>query len=285
VVNPERLSALPAPAKLNLFLHVVGRRPDGYHLLETVFTFLDWCDRIDLELRPSGVFERLTDLPGVPAEQDLCLRAARLLAARSRATQGVAIRLHKVLPLGGGLGGGSSDAATVLLGLNRLWGLDWSRTALADLGLALGADVPVFVHGTSAFATGVGERLTPLAVPPAWYLVLVPPVQVATAGVFSAPELTRNTPQVKIADFATGFGHNDLESVVTARHPEVREALIMLRKHTDARMTGSGCCVFAAFPTQSAAEAVQHALPANWQSRIARGLQDHPLQDQPLENC
>ena len=173
----------------------------------------------------------------------------------------------------------------MLLGLNRLWGLDWSRTALADLGLALGADVPVFVHGTSAFATGVGERLTPLAVPPAWYLVLVPPVQVATAGVFSAPELTRNTPQVKIADFATGFGHNDLESVVTARHPEVREALIMLRKHTDARMTGSGCCVFAAFPTQSAAEAVQHALPANWQSRIARGLQDHPLQDQPLENC
>ncbi len=277
MASPERLCDLPAPAKLNLFLHVVGRRADGYHLLETVFTFLDWADLIDLEWRPAGVFERLTDLPGVPPDQDLCLRAARLLAVHTGGTQGVAIGVRKVLPMGGGLGGGSSDAATVLLGLNRLWGLNWSRPALAALGLTLGADVPVFVHGASAFASGVGEVLTPLVVPAACYLVLTPPVKVPTAAVFAAQELTRDTPRVKIADFSAGFGHNDLESVVSARYPEVREALSWLRKHTDARMTGSGCCVFAAFPDQAAAEAVQHALPANWQSRIALGLQDHPL--------
>lgn len=282
MTSPERhgaLRQLPAPAKLNLFLHVVGRRPDGYHLLETVFTFLDWCDRIDLEWRPAGVFERLADLPGVPAEADLCLRAARLLAQRSGCGQGMAVRVHKQLPMGGGIGGGSSDAATVLLGLDRLWGLGWSRPRLAELGLELGADVPVFVHGESAFAAGVGERLTPIAVAPAWYLVVVPPVQVATAGVFSAPELTRNTPHLKMEDFSTGFGRNDLESVVSARHPAVREALAALRQHADARMTGSGSCVFAAFPDQAAAQAVLEVLPASWRCQLAPGLQHHPLRN------
>ncbi|MDE3010553.1 MAG: 4-(cytidine 5'-diphospho)-2-C-methyl-D-erythritol kinase [Pseudomonadota bacterium] len=272
------MSGLLAPAKLNLFLHVVGRRADGYHLLETVFTFIDWCDHIDLAWRPPGVFERLGELPGVPPEQDLCLRAARLLARHVGArAAGVAVTVHKVLPMGGGLGGGSSDAATVLLGLNRLWRLGCSHDELAALGLSLGADVPVFVHGESAFATGVGEQLQAIAVPPAWYLVVVPPVQVPTAVAFAAADLTRDTPPVKMADFSTGFGHNDLESAVAARYPEVREALQVLRQHADARMTGSGCCVFAAFPDAAAARAVQQALPAHWQSRIARGLQEHPL--------
>ena len=284
------LMDLPAPAKINLFLHVVGRRSDGYHLLETVFTFLDWSDRIDLDLRPAGVFEHHNPLPGVPPEQDLCIRAARLLAGRSGVQQGMAIRLRKVLPMGGGLGGGSSDAATVLLGLNRLWGLGWSRRTLADVGLALGADVPVFVHGDSAFATGVGEKLTPLAVPPAWYVVVVPPVAVPTGPIFAAQELTRDTPRVKIADFSTGFGHNDLEPVVCGRYPEVGAMLRLMRQRADVhrqmhagqidvRMTGSGCCLFAAFPDQRAASEYQAALPPEWTSLVASGLQDHPLKN------
>jgi 4-diphosphocytidyl-2-C-methyl-D-erythritol kinase len=273
------LRDLPAPAKLNLFLHVVGRRPDGYHLLETAFTFIDHCDRIDLAFRPPGVIERSTDLPGVPAEDDLCIRAARLLAERSGAAAGVSIAVRKVLPMGGGLGGGSSDAATVLLGLDRLWGLGWSRDALAELGLELGADVPVFVRGHSAFATGIGEQLQPLAVPPAWYLVVTPPVQVPTGPIFAAAELTRNTPRVKIADFSTGFGHNDLEPVVCSRYPAVRDVLMLMRRHGEARMTGSGCCVFAARPSQTAALHLRAQLPESWQCFVVQGLQDHPLKD------
>jgi 4-diphosphocytidyl-2-C-methyl-D-erythritol kinase len=275
------LTGLAAPAKLNLFLHVVGRRADGYHLLETVFTFIDFGDVIDLVLRPAGTLARSRAIPGVSAEQDLCLRAARLLAERSGCRQGVEISVDKRLPMGGGLGGGSSDAATVLVGLNVLWGLGWSRQALAVLALELGADVPVFVMGDSAFATGVGEELTPIPVPERWYVVLIPPVEVPTAGVFAAPELTRNTPRAKIADFSTGFGHNDLESVVCARYPLVQQALACLRHWGDARMTGSGSCVFAPFLTQAAAMACQAALPADWRGVVARGLQQHPLKCWP----
>lgn len=281
--DPLALRNLAAPAKLNLFLHVVGRRPDGYHLLETVFTFLDWGDRIDLALRRDGRIVRSTALPGVPEDADLCVRAARLLADHACCALGVEISVDKRLPMGGGLGGGSSDAATVLLGLNRLWQLDLPRAELAQLGLALGADVPVFVMGESAFATGVGEVLQRVEVDPAWYLVLVPAVSVPTAVIFSAPELTRSTPHVKLEDFpahfgpAASFGQNDLEAVVCGRYPPVRECLDWLRERTEARMSGSGCCVYAAFETQKLAEACQAAVPSGWTSFIAAGLQDHPL--------
>ncbi len=178
---------------------------------------------------------------------------------------------------GGGLGGGSSDAATVLLALNRLWQLDYPRDRLAELGLTLGADVPVFVHGESAFATGVGDQLTPVAVPPDWYLVLIPPVAVPTAGIFGAPQLTRDTPRVKIADFPRGFGHNDLQPVVLGRHPQVQDCLDWLQARTEARMTGSGCCIFAAFGTKAQALEVQSQVPGVWSSFVAQGRQQHPL--------
>ena len=208
--SPPELIPYPAPAKLNLFLHVVGRRADGYHLLQSVFRFIDLSDRVWLGVRDDGKIVRLSDLPGVPEEEDLTVRAARLLQARTGCKLGADIRLEKRLPMGGGLGGGSSDAATVLLALNRLWEVGLTRAALQELALQLGADVPVFVFGESAFAEGVGEKLTPIKLPPAWYVVLTPPVGVATKAVFASPELTRNTPPIKISDFLAGAGRNDL---------------------------------------------------------------------------
>jgi len=202
--------AYPAPAKLNLFLHVVGRRADGYHLLQSVFRFIDRADTVHLELRDDGRVVREGDLPGVSEDHDLTVRAARLLQAHAPDGSGVAIRLDKILPMGGGLGGGSSDAATVLLALNRLWQVNLPREALQQLALQLGADVPVFVFGQTAFAEGVGEILHPVSAPAAWYVVLMPPVQVPTAAIFAAPELTRNTPPLKIAPFSAGMGRNDL---------------------------------------------------------------------------
>lgn len=278
--------AYPAPAKLNLFLHVVGRRADGYHLLQTVFRFIDHADTVHLRLRGDGAVVRLDPLPGVPVEHDLTVRAARLLQRRARVRQGVEIRLTKRLPLGGGLGGGSSDAATVLLALNRLWGLGWPRARLMALGLELGADVPVFVFGQNAFAEGVGEVLTPLPLPPAWYLVLVPPVAVSTAEIFAAPELTRDTLPVTIPPFSTGriFSdtRNDLEPVVVRRYPVVAEYLGWLARQSglvagSARMTGSGACVFAGFETEQAARAVLAHKPDSMQGFVARGLDRHPL--------
>lgn len=272
--------AYPAPAKLNLFLHVVGRRADGYHLLQSVFRLIDRADTVHIELRDDGRVVREGDLPGVAEDDDLTVRAARLLQAYAAEGAGVSIRLEKILPLGGGLGGGSSDAATVLLALNRLWQINLPREILQKLALQLGADVPVFVFGQTAFAEGVGEILYPLGVPPAWYVVLMPPVQVPTAAIFAVPELTRNTPSLTIAPFSAGMGHrNDLQPVVVRRYPEVARHLEWLAQFGEARMTGSGACVFASFETSDAAWNVLRQLPEAMQGFVAQGLDRHPLYD------
>ena len=274
----------PAPAKLNLFLHVLGRRDDGYHLLQTVFRLIDRSDRVGIEVTRSGEIRRIDETPGVEPESDLCLRAARLLreAAIARlgpeaATLGVEIGLEKNLPIGGGLGGGSSDAATVLLVLNRLWGVGFAREELMALGLQLGADVPVFLFGESALGEGVGERLTPLSLAPAWYLVLVPQVSVSTKEIFSSGALTRDTKPLKMLPFLPLSGKNDLQVVATALYPAVAEHLEWLSKHGDARMTGSGACVFAEFATEAQARAVEAMLQGGMRGFVARGLDRHPL--------
>jgi 4-diphosphocytidyl-2-C-methyl-D-erythritol kinase len=272
----------PAPAKLNLFLHVVGRREDGYHLLQTVFRLLDFSDELQFALRDDGEIKLHTPLPGVPEEKDLCVRAAKLLQQESGVSLGVDIFLEKRIPMGGGLGGGSSDAATTLLALNRLWGLGWKRESLSTLGLRLGADVPVFIFGENAFAEGVGEKLSAIALPPAWYLVLMPPVHVSTAHVFASKELTRNTIPIKIPPFSVELGHNDLEPVVCGAYPEVAghlEWLKQLDKRGMTAMTGSGACVFAEFATELAAQTALARVPADMKGFVARGLDRHPMHD------
>jgi 4-diphosphocytidyl-2-C-methyl-D-erythritol kinase len=269
----------PAPAKLNLFLHVVGRRPDGYHLLQSVFRFVDYGDELRFAVRDDGAIRRTNVLPGLDPERDLCVRAARLLQEASGCRLGVDITLEKRLPMGGGLGGGSSDAATTLLALNRLWHLNLNRAALQQLGLKLGADVPVFVFGQSAFAEGVGEILQPVALPTAWYVVLTPPVEVPTAEIFASEELTRDTIPIKMAAFSTGYGHNDLEPVVCRKYPQVAETLAWLKAFGDARMTGSGACVFAGFATEREAREAFAQRPENVEGFVARGLDQHPLRD------
>lgn len=274
----------PAPAKLNLFLHVLGRRPDGYHLLQTVFRLIDRCDEVGLATRGDGILRRVDETPGVDAASDLCLRAAQALRERARLRLGATagrlgadIGLRKNLPIGGGLGGGSSDAATVLIVLNRAWGLGFNRAQLMEIGLGLGADVPVFVFGRTAFGEGVGERLAPLSLPPAWYLVLTPQVSVSTKEIFSSAALTRDTKALRIPAFLPGLGKNDLQPVATALYPEIARHLEWLSKHGDARMTGSGACVFAAFGTEPEARAVEAGLPKGMRGFVARGLDEHPL--------
>jgi len=271
----------PAPAKLNLFLHVVGRRADGYHLLQTVFRFLDVGDSLEISSRPDGQIHLREPLPGVPPEKDLCWRAAQLLRGHTGCRLGADIRLRKRLPLGGGLGGGSSDAATVLLVLNRLWRLDLSRSELRQLGLRLGADVPVFLFGRSAFAEGVGEVLTPWTPSPASYVVLTPDVNVSTPAIFAHPALTRNTPSVTISALSEGLRNNDLrndlESVACALYPEVAESLAWLKIWGNARMTGSGACVFAAFPDRAEADRVFSCRPGHLKGFVADGVDRHPL--------
>lgn len=267
----------PAPAKLNLFLHITGRRPDGFHLLQTVFQFLDYGDDLYFSLRDDGVVRRRSDLPGVAEEQDLVVRAARLLQRESGCRLGAEIDVVKRLPMGGGLGGGSSDAATTLVALNALWGLGFDAGRLAQLGLGLGADVPVFVHGHAAWAEGVGERLEPVMLPEPWFLVLAPPVSVPTAAVFGAPELTRDCPPITIRDFLAGLGGNVCEPVVRERFPAVAAALDWLAGYAPARMTGTGCCVFAAFDTEAQAREVERQLPAGWSGFVARGCNRSPL--------
>ncbi|MEO8408927.1 MAG: 4-(cytidine 5'-diphospho)-2-C-methyl-D-erythritol kinase [Propionivibrio sp.] len=270
-------SSYPAPAKLNLFLHVVGRRPDGYHALQTVFRFVDYADQLQFSARDADGIVLINPLPGVPPDSDLTLRAARLLRDECGCRQGVDIRLSKRLPLGGGLGGGSSDAASVLLALNHLWRLGLPRRRLQEIGLALGADVPVFVFGQNAFAEGVGEALQPLELPEDHYVVLEPPVQVATAAVFAAPELKRDSPPMAAADWAPGVGRNDLVPIVTARFPVVAEYLDWLARFGEARLTGSGACVFAAFSRRQAALEVLARKPAGMRGWYAAGLAEHPL--------
>lgn len=276
-----------APGKLNLFLHVLGRRADGYHELQTVFRLIDRADRVGIAPRDDGALRRLDTVSGVPAEDDLCLRAAARMKNLALARRGPAatrlgadIALDKRLPVGAGLGGGSSDAATVMLVLNRLWDLNLERAALSAEAAQLGADVPFFVFGRNALGEGIGERLQALELPPAWYLVLVPPVSVSTGEIFASPALTRDTKPLKITPFFQGLGRNDLEPVVTARYPEVAAHLGWLRQHQPgARMTGSGACVFAEFDSAAEARALRSLLPASMHGFLAEGLARHPLHD------
>lgn len=270
----------PAPGKLNLFLHVLGRRPDGYHELQTVFRLIDRCDRVGVRLRADGAITRVDPLPGVAPEDDLCVRAARLLKRETGCALGADLALEKVLPVGGGLGGGSSDAATVLLALNRGWRLGLGRARLLDLAARLGADVPVFVFGENALGEGIGERLTRLVLPGAWYLVIGPQCAVSTAEIFADPALTPDSKPLKIPPFFSGLGRNDLEAIALRRHPEIAAHLAWLRRRSaQARMTGSGACVYAEFAQQSEALAVQAQLPAAVPNFVARGLEHHPLRD------
>lgn len=270
-------SVYPAPAKLNLFLHVVGRRADGYHLLQTLFRFVDHGDRLHFAPRADDQIVLSDPLPGVPPETDLTLRAARLLQAATGCHRGVDIRTHKRLPMGGGLGGGSSDAATVLLALNHLWQLDVSRRRLQELGLALGADVPAFIYGRNAFAEGVGEVLHAVDLPAAWYVVLEPPVEIPTAAIFCAPELKRDSVAINAVDWQPDFGSNDLQPVAVARYPAVAAHLRWLTQFGPVRMSGSGSCVFAEFTSQADAQAVIERLPAGMRGWLAAGLDRHPL--------
>jgi 4-diphosphocytidyl-2-C-methyl-D-erythritol kinase len=269
------VSTLPAPGKLNLLLHVLGRRPDGYHELQTVFRLIDRADRIGIEVRKDGALR----FSGPFGDDNLCLRAARLLKQSTGSPLGADIALEKILPVGGGLGGGSSDAATVLLALDRLWKLELSRVRLLELGAQLGADVPFFVFGRNALGEGIGERLTALELAPAWYLVITPQVAVSTKEIFSVA-LTGKSKRLKIPPFFAGQGANDLEPVVVARYPEVAAQLAWLRSRCpQARMTGSGACLFAEFATEADAAAVQAALPSGMSGFVTRGLDRHPLYD------
>lgn len=271
-------SEWPAPAKLNLFLHVVGRRPDGYHLLQTVFRFIECADYLRFAPRVDGEIVLATPTPGVAEEADLTVRAARMLQAHTGCRQGASITLRKHLPMGGGLGGGSSDAATVLLALNHLWQTGLPRSELERIGLALGADVPVFVHGRNCFAEGVGERFIDLELPAATYLILQPAAHVPTAAIFGAATLRRDTPPLDPSQWRPGIGHNDLEPVACAAFPPVAAALDWLRGFApEAMMTGSGACVFAAFADPAAAQAVFDQRPSGWRGWVARGLAQHPL--------
>ena len=285
------LRGCPAPAKLNLFLHVCGRRPDGYHLLQTVFQMVDHGDTLHFTLRSDGQVRRITDVPGVPEAQDLIVRALHLLAAEferrhGRTPPGIDVEIEKILPMGGGLGGGSSDAATALMAANHLWQAGLDRNALMALGLPLGADIPFFIFGQTAFAEGVGEALQPVEVPERWYVVIEPGVSVPTAAIFSSEDLTRNTEPVTIADFSRClvsqtnpglFGKNDLQAVASRLFPPVAEAIEWLGRYGEARMTGSGACVFCAFSTESEADEVLSNVPAVWTAWKAKSLARHPL--------
>ena len=272
---------LLAPAKLNLFLRIIGRREDGYHLLQTVFQLLDYGDELQFRPRPDNAITLAlqsteTTAPGFAEldniDDNLVLRAARNLQAHSGCRRGADITLIKRLPVGGGLGGGSSDAATTLLGLNQLWNLNYQRTQLVELGLNLGADVPVFVHGHSAWAEGIGEQLTPLELPPRWFLVIAPNCVVSTASVFADPQLTRNSPAITIRAFREQGAGNDCQPVVEKLFPEVQTARRWLAQHAPAQMTGTGGCVFAAFESEAGARAVLKSKPEQWRGFVARGV-------------
>jgi 4-diphosphocytidyl-2-C-methyl-D-erythritol kinase len=290
-MQSRSLHECPAPAKLNLFLHVNGRRADGYHLLQTAFQLVDHGDTLHFDLRDDGLIRRITEVSGVPEEHDLIVRALRLLQAEFArrhgcAAPGLDVAIDKRLPMGGGLGGGSSDAATALIAANHLWQAGLAREELMALGLPLGADIPFFIFGQNAFAEGVGERLQPLDTPECWYLVIEPGVAVPTATIFSSEDLTRDTKPVKITDFSRhlaiendnkGFGKNDLQAVAAHLFPPVAEALEWLARYGDARMTGSGACVFCAFPSEPATAAVLAEVPSKWGAWKARSLRRHPM--------
>ena len=268
----------PAPAKLNLFLHITGRRENGYHELQTIFQFIDLMDWLTFTINDSGDITRSQGMADVPPEQDLVVRAARLLQKQCDCAQGVDIAVEKVIPAGGGVGGGSSDAATTLVALNQLWDCRLGRKALAELGVQLGADVPIFVHGTAAWAEGVGELITPVEPEEPWYLLVAPEVAVSTAEIFQSKELTRNTPKAKIRGSLPDGGRNDCEPVVVKRYPEVGTALQWLSRYGEARMTGTGSCLFVAMESREAAEAAQQQLPQQWKGFVVKGMNRSPLQ-------
>ena len=281
---PRSLNDCPAPAKLNLFLHVTGRRDDGYHLLQSVFQLIDLQDTLHFQLRDDDAIVRTTDIASLPPEQDLTVRAARLLQsdalARGLAVGGAEIAIEKRLPMGGGIGGGSSNAATTLIALNHLWGTGLSRAELMRLGLQLGADVPFFLFGGNAFVEGIGEQLTPIQTPEGWFVLIHPGVSVPTPLIFQTPELTRDTKVVKIADFSDrlpGFGRNDLQPVAARAFPPVADALDWLSHRANARMTGSGAGVFATFASESDADTMLGQVPATWRAWKAKALAKHPM--------
>jgi 4-diphosphocytidyl-2-C-methyl-D-erythritol kinase len=269
----------PAPAKLNLFLHVVGRREDGYHDLQTLFQLIDLSDTVAIALREDAVIERIQGAPGVAPQADLAVRAARALQEATGTRLGASLRIVKRIPIGGGLGGGSSDAATTLVALNHLWGCGLPLGRLAEIGLALGSDVPVFVHGASAWAERRGERLTPVELAHRWYVVVHPGVCVSTAEIFQMPELTRNTPLITIRAFLETGGRNDCEPVVRRLHPQVGEALDWLARHAPARLTGTGACIFSSHASAIEAERLAARVPDRWRSYVARGLSVSPLHE------
>lgn len=276
--------ACPAPAKLNLFLHITGRRADGYHLLQSVFQLIDRCDTLDFQVRDDGHIQRMNHIDGVPEPTDLVIRAARLLQSHSKSSYGADIYLHKNLPMGGGVGGGSSDAATTLIALNHLWQCGLDQAQLMQLGLQLGADVPFFIFGQNAFVEGIGEQMQAITTPEQWFVVIEPGVHVPTPTIFSAKELTRDTKPVRITDFSNAAKvewKNDLQAVACALHPEIESTINWLKQYEinqgDAKMTGSGSCVFCAFPNEDAAKKVLQQVPHHWTSWIAKALQQHPI--------
>ncbi len=270
-------SAWPAPAKLNLFLHITGRRDDGYHLLQTVFQFIQLQDEIDFKILDEDEVTRSSDMSGVAVEDDLVVKAARKLKEKTGCQLGVDINVKKNIPEGGGLGGGSSDAATTLVALNELWQTGLSVEELSEIGLVLGVDIPRIVHPYAAWAEGVGENLTPIEPVESWYLVIHPSCSVATAKIFNAEELTRNTPAITIRDFLERGGINDCESVVRKHYKEVANALDWLAEFAPTRLTGTGACLFAPFPDFDTATAVKEQLPDNWQGYVVQGINKSPL--------
>ncbi|MBW3139975.1 4-(cytidine 5'-diphospho)-2-C-methyl-D-erythritol kinase [Ferrimonas balearica] len=271
-------AAWPAPAKLNLCLHINGRRPDGYHELQTLFQFVDFADQLHFDITDDGVIALTPAIPGVAHDDNLIVLAARRLQAHTGTHKGARIHLDKRLPMGGGLGGGSSDAATTLVALNHLWNTGVDEDTLADLGLALGADVPVFVRGRAAMADGVGEKLRPVNVEEPWYLVVVPDVEVSTAEVFGHPDLTRDSAKITALETQPERWHNDCQAVVCKAYPQVAKALSWLVEYAPSKMTGTGSCVFGRFDEQHQAQAALEQLPTEWQGFVARGCNLSPLQ-------
>lgn len=273
----SEIQSWPAPAKLNLFLHITGRRDDGYHELQTAFQFIDRCDELGFNVTDNSEIKLITPIEGVADDDNLIVRAAKLLQQESGTNQGVEISIDKILPMGGGLGGGSSNAATTLVALNQLWQTGLSTAQLAQLGLKLGADVPVFIHGTAAWAEGVGEKITPINVDEPWFVVLVPDCHVSTAEIFSSSELTRDCKMITVSRFLSGVGYNVCEDIVRKRYSQVDEALSWLGQFAESRMTGTGACVFAKFATQQQAQNVVSQLPEGWQGFVAKGCNVSPL--------
>ena len=268
---------LPSPCKLNLFLHINGRLPNGYHQLQTVFQLLDYGDTLHFELASTDTITLSPEIAGVKFEDNLIIKAAKLLRAASGTTQGAHIKLDKRLPMGGGIGGGSSNAATTLVGLNHLWQTELSTEQLAEIGLQLGADVPVFVKGQSAWAEGVGEALSPIELPERWYVVIRPDVHISTAEIFSQKKLTRDTPIIKVAAFLEGGGRNDCQNIVLQHYPQVKEAVDWLNQYSEARLTGTGSCIFASFANEGEAKSVLANRPEHLEGFVAKGVNRSPL--------